>query len=351
LISSLPHREVIMRREYVGLLALLVIGSAVLGGNRADPAVGYKLDKTVAVPGEGGWDYLSVDDVGRRVYVSHATCVEVLDADSGELKGQVSDTAGVHGIAVANGLNRGFTSNGKANTVSVFDLKTLKTLETVTVGKNPDAIMYDPSTKRVFAFNGGDASATVIDAATAKVAGTIKLGGRPESAVADGSGNVYVNLEDKDEVLKLDADKLKVLERWSIAPAKTPVSLALDTKEGRLFVGCRSKSLVVLSTKTGKTLASVAIGEGVDAGAFDPETKLVFCSCGDGTVAVIKQESADKYTLSETVKTRVRSKTMALDLKTHRLFVPAADFKAPADQPKGRPVMVPKTFCVLIYAK
>jgi len=195
------------------------------------------------------------------------------------------------------------------------------------------------------------ASATVIDAATDKVAGTIELGGRPESGVADGAGNVYVNIEDKDEVLKLDADKMKVLERWKIAPAKTPVSLAIDTKSGRLFVGCRSKSLVVLSTETGKVVTSAPIGEGVDAGAFDPETKLVFCSCGDGTVAVFKQESADKYAALEPIKTRPRSKTMALDVKTHRLYVPAADFKAPAGMPNGRPVMDPKTFCVLIYAK
>jgi YVTN family beta-propeller protein len=337
-----------MYRQTVGLLALLIVGSVVIGANRADPP-GYKLEKTVAVPGDGGWDYLIIDDVGRRVYVSHATCVEVLDADTGELKGRVSDASGVHGIAVAPGLGRGFTSNGKANTVSVFDLKSLKTLNTIATGKNPDAILYDPASKRVFAFNGASASATVIDAATAKVAGTIELGGKPESAVSDGVGNVYVNLEDKNEVLKIDADKLKVLERWTVA--KTPVSLAIDTKTGRLFVGCRSKSLVVLSTETGKTVATVAIGEGVDAGAFDPETKTVFCSCGDGTVAVIKQESADKYTLTEMLKTRARSRTMALDLKTHRLFVPAADFKPPAGQPNGRPVMVPKTFCVQIYAK
>jgi YVTN family beta-propeller protein len=340
-----------MRRKLLGLFALVLAGPAVLGGGRADPAPGYKLEKTVAVPGDGGWDYLTVDDVGRRVYVSHATCVEVLDADTGELRGQVTDTAGVHGIAVANGLGRGFSSNGKANTVSVFDLKTLKTIETVATGRNPDAIMYDPASKRVFAFNGGSKSATVIDAATAKVAGTIELGGKPESAVSDGAGNVYVNIEDTGEVLKLDADKLKVLERWSVSPAKDPVSLAIDTKAGRLFVGCRSKALVVLSTSTGKTVASVPIGEGVDAGAYDPELKLVFCSCGDGTVAVIKQESEDKYTAAETIKTRVRARTMALDPKTHKVFVPAADFKAPENQPKGRPVMVPKTFSVLIYAK
>jgi YVTN family beta-propeller protein len=333
-----------MRRHTVGLTVLLT-AAAVAGAHRPDP--GYKLEKTVPVPGDGGWDYVSVDDVGRRVYVSHATCVEVLDADTGEIKGQIADTAGVHGIAVAPGLGRGFTSNGKADTVSVFDLKTLQTTATVPTGKNPDGILYDPATKRVFAFNGGGASATVIDAATGKVAGTIELGGKPEGTVSDGAGNVYVNLEDKDEVLKIDADKLKVLERWAVA--KAPVSLAIDTRNGRLFVGCGSKSLVVVSTQSGKTVATVPIGAGVDAGAFDPETRLAFCSCGDGTLAVVQQESADKYTVAETIKTRVRSKTMALDPKTHRLYVPAAEFKAA--EGKGRPAMVPKTFCVLIYAK
>jgi YVTN family beta-propeller protein len=339
-----------MRRERIGLLVVLIVGSVVLAGGRADAPSGYKLEKTVPVPGEGGWDYLTVDEVNRRVYVSHATVVDVLDADSGEIKGQVTDTAGVHGIAVAPGLGHGYVSNGKAGTVSVFDLKTLKTTDTVKVEKNPDAILYDPATKRVFVFNGGSASASAIDTATNKVAGTVELGGKPEGAVSDGAGHVYVNLEDKAEVLKIDADKLKVLERWSVAPAKDPVSLAIDPKTGRLFVGCRSKSLVVLSTKTGKSVATVPIGEGVDAGAFDPATKLVFCSCGDGTVAVIKQESEDKYTEAETVKTRPRSKTMALDLKTHKLFLPAADFKAP-EGGKGRPTMVPKSFCVLIFAK
>jgi DNA-binding beta-propeller fold protein YncE len=336
-----------MRRKSLVVLALVVAGSVVGAGRAEPPTKGYKLEKTVPVPGDGGWDYLTIDDAGRRVYVSHATCVEVLDADTGELKGQVSDTAGVHGIAVAPALGRGFASNGKADTVSVFDLKSLKTLSTVATGKNPDAIMYDPATKRVFAFNGRGASATAIDAATAKVAGTIELGGKPESAVSDGAGNVYVNIEDKDEVLKIDADKLKVLERWSVAPAKLPVSLAIDTKAGRLFVGCRSKALVVFSTKTGKSVASVPIGEGVDAGAYDPETKLVFCSCGDGTVAVIRQESDDKYALAETLKTVARSRTMALDPKTHRLFLPAAEFKADT----GRPMMVPKSFCVKIYGQ
>ncbi len=267
---------------------------------------GYKLIKTVPITGDGGWDYLTVDTEGRRVYLSHSTRVDVVDADSGEIMGKVDDTSGIHGIAVAAEFGRGFTSNGKTNDVSVFDLKTLKTTEKIATGKGPDYIHYDPTTKRVFAFNGGGASATVIDAAKAKDVGTVELGGRPEAAASDGKGNVYVNLVNKDEVIAIDAAKLTVTSRWSVAPAKQPVSLAFDPASNRLFVGCRSKECVVLSTETGKVVATVPIGQGVDAGAYDPATKLAFCSCGDGTVSIITQESADKYAVIETLKTKGR---------------------------------------------
>ncbi|HEX4592086.1 MAG TPA: hypothetical protein VH120_19285, partial [Gemmataceae bacterium] len=240
----------------------------------------YHLLKTVPIPGDGGWDYVSVDSAARRVYVSHASRVEVLDADSGAVVGHIADTAGVHGIAVAADLGRGFTSNGRADTVTVFDLKSLKPLGTVPAGKNPDSIIYDPATRRVFAFNGRGASATVIDAADSKVAGTIELGGQPEFAAADGAGHVFVNLEDKNEVLRLDAKAMKVLDRWALQGASAPCSMAIDAAHHRLFVGCRSKALVVLNSETGNPIASLPIGERVDAGAFDPETKLIFCSCG-----------------------------------------------------------------------
>jgi len=332
-----------MRKVTAGLL-ILFAGTALA----AEPG-GYHLLKTIPVPGDGGWDYVTIDPAARRVYVSHATRVEVLDADSGELKGQIPDTAGVHGIALAPDVGRGFTSNGRANTVTVFDLKTLKPLGTVPTAKNPDCIIYDPSTHRVFAFNGGSASATAIDAAEGKAVGTLDLGGQPEFAAADGAGHVFVNLEDKGEVLKLDARGLKVLERWPIAPARAPVSLAIDAPNHRLFVGCRSKVLLVLNADDGKVVASVPIGERVDASAFDPETKLVFSSCGDGTVAVVRQESPDRYTAVETVKTRPGSKTMGLDPKTHRLFLPAAEYRAAA--PGTRPAMVPGSFAVLVFGR
>jgi DNA-binding beta-propeller fold protein YncE len=330
-------------RRVLAVLAVALMGVCCAA---ADPP-GYKLEKTVPIKGDGGWDYLSVDAANRRVYISHATVVEVLDADTFELKGQVPDTAGVHGIAVAADLGRGFTSNGRADTVTVFDLKTIKPLATVKTGKNPDSILFDPATKRVFAFNGGGKSVTAIDAAEAKVAGTIDLAGKPESAVSDGAGHVFVNCEDTAEVLKLDAREMKVLDRWSVAPAKLPVSLAIDAASGRLFVGCRSKSLVVLDTNSGKSVATLPIGERVDAGAFDPETKLIFCSCGDGTVSVVRQDAKDKYTAVETIKTRPNSKTMALDPKTHRLLLPGAEYKPAAAG--SRPAMVPGTFCLLVF--
>jgi DNA-binding beta-propeller fold protein YncE len=337
------------------LTPLLLGALAVVSAAAAEP--GYKLLKTVPVAGDGGWDYVSVDEAGRRVYVSHGTQVDVLDADSGEHKGKIPDTQGVHGIAVAPDCGRGFTSNGRANNVTIFDLKTLETIGHVETGKNPDAIFYDPDTHHVFALNGGTSNATVIDAAKGTVVGTLDLGGRPETGVPDGAGIAYVNLEDKSELLKIDTRGMKVLERWPLAPGKTPTGLALDRRNHRLFVGCRGGGegrngvMAVVNSETGKVVTTVPIGSGVDASAFDPETGLAFCSCSDGTVTVVHQEAADDYKVVETIKTRPRSKTMALDCKTHRLFIPAAEFKAAADNPRARPTLVPGTFVVLVYGK
>jgi DNA-binding beta-propeller fold protein YncE len=336
-----------MSKVTVGLVTLVLAGAAL-----AAAPENYHLLKTIPVPGDGGWDYVFVDSAARRVYVSHATQVDVLDADSGELKGKIADTAGVHGITVAPGLGRGFTSNGRSNNVTIFDVHSLKPLGTVATGRNPDCIIYEPVTRRVFAFNGGGASATVIEAADGKVAGTIALEGKPEFAAADTSGHVFVNLEDKNEVVRLDARNLRVLDRWPIAPAKTPVSLAIDPHNHRLFVGCRSKMLVVMDADTGKVVATASIGDRVDAGGYDAETKLVFNSCGDGTVSVYRQESPDTYSPVETIKTRPGSKTMGLDPKTHRLFLPAVEYKAAdAGAPKARPTPVPGSFVVLVFGK
>ena len=310
-----------MKRYFTLLTAFLGLVATVA---LAAPPSGYHIIKKVPIPGADGWDYVTVDDAARRVYVSHATQVEVLNADTFELVGTIPNTPGVHGIAIAPEFGRGFITAGKADAVIIFDLKTLKTLGEVKVGKKPDAVMYDPATKHVFAMNGDSDSATVINAADGNVVGTIDLGGGPEFAVADGKGNVYINLEDKAETVHIDSNTLKVLHHWPLAPGKTATALAFDPQTRRLFAGCRGGQLmVVLDADTGKVITTAPIGERVDAAAFDPATKLVFQSTGGGTIAVFHQDSPDKYTLLENVVTSPGSKTLGLDPKTHRLFVPA----------------------------
>ena len=289
------------------------------------PSGGYSIIKKISIPGTGSWDYLAIDEAARRLYVSHGTQVEVVDIDALTVVGSIPNTAGVHGIAIAPELGRGFTSNGQASTVTIFDLKTLKPIADLPTGKKPDAIIYDPATSRVFAFNGGSNSATAIDAATGKVAGTVNLDGGPEFAAADGNGFVYNNLEDESLLLKINSRELKVEQRWPVAPCSSPSSMAMDRANRRLFLGCRSKVMAVVDADSGKVITTVPIGDHVDATAFDPETKLVFNSNGEGTITVIHQDSPDKYSVVETVKTAPRAKTMALDPKTHRLFLSTAE--------------------------
>jgi len=286
---------------------------------------GYAILKKIPIPGQGGWDYLAVDDAARRLYVSHGTQVEVLDIDSLQIVGNVPKTPGVHGIAIAPELGRGFVSNGQANTVTIFDLKTLKPIGETPTGQKPDAIIYDPATSRVFAFNGGGNSATAIDAASGKVAGTIGLGGGPELAAADGKGLVFNNLEDESLVLKINSRDLKVEQRWPTAPCASPSSMAMDRANRRLFIGCRSKVMAVVDADSGKVITTLPIGDHVDATAFDSETKLIFNSNGEGTVTVIRQDGPDSYSVIDTVKTLPRAKTMALDPRTHRLFLSTAE--------------------------
>jgi DNA-binding beta-propeller fold protein YncE len=291
----------------------------------ARPEPHYRVSKKISIPGRGSWDYLTVDEAGRRLYVSHGTQVEVLDVDSGAIVGKIPNTLGVHGIAIAPELGRGFVSDGKSSSVTIFDLKTLKMIGQVPTGKGPDAIIYDPATSRVFAFNGDGNSATVIEASSGKVAGTIDLGGGPEFATADGAGYVFDNLEDQSMVVKIDSRNLKAEQHWPTAPCQAPSSMAIDRPHRRLFIGCRSKVMAVMDADTGKIITSLPIGDHVDATAFDAETKLIFNSNGEGTITVIQQDSPDKYSVVETVKTAPRAKTMALDQKTHRLFLSTAE--------------------------
>ena len=316
---------------------------------------GFHLLKTYKVGGDGGWDYLRLDSASRHLYISRGTHVLVIDADSGDAVGEIPDTAGVHGIALASELGRGFTSNGREGTVTIFDLNTLKPIAKVSVGENPDAILYDPVTKRVFTFNGRSHDSTAIDAVKGTVVGTIKLDGKPEFAVSDQSGEIFVNIEDKSELVAINPAKLEVKSEWPLAPCESPSGLAIDRKNRRLFAGCDNKVMAVVDADSGKVLSTLPIGGGVDAARFDPETGLAFASCGEGVLTVIREESPDKFSVLENVPTQTGARTMALDEKTHNVFLVTAQFgpsPAPtADQPHPRPTILPDSFVVLVFGK
>ncbi len=314
---------------------------------------GYHVTKTIPIGGTGRWDYDIVDSAARRVYVSHQTHVVVLDADSHVVVGDIPNTPGVHGIALASDLGRGFTSNGRGNTVTIFDLKTLKVISTVkSSGQNPDAIYYDAGSKRVFAFNGRSANVTAISAADGTVAGTIAVGGKPEFAAGDDQGHVFVNVEDKSQLLEIDAHKLSVLHRWPLTGCKEPSGLAIDQKNHRTFSVCGNKKMMVVNTDTGKVVATLAIGEDPDAAGFDPQTQLVFSSNGEsGDLTVIHEDSPDTYSVIENVPTKKYARTMAIDLKTHNIFLPIAEFEPVAPKGEEEPPMKPDTFGVLLVSK
>jgi YVTN family beta-propeller protein len=310
----------------------------------------YHLLQKVILGGEGGWDYLTVDPDARRLYISRGTHVMVVNADTYKVVGDIPNTNGVHGIAFAPKLGRGFTSNGRDNTVTVFDLKMLKTIGSAPTGDRPDAILYDPASNRVFTFNGGSNDATAIDAATGKAAGTIPLGGRPEFAAADGKGMVYDNIEDKGEVVAIDAKTLTVKKRWPLAPLESPSGLAIDAKNRRLFAVCDGQKMAVINADTGKVVATPAIGSGPDAAGFDPGTGLAFSSNGqDGTLTVVREDSPASYRVAQVVPTQAGARTMALDPKTHRVFlVTAMPGPATPGAPPWRRSYVPGTFTLLV---
>ncbi len=310
---------------------------------------GYKLVKTVPIAGDDFWDYVTMDSDARRVYVTHGTHVVVLNADDYSVIGDIPGTPGVHGVALAPSLNRGFVSDGRVNKVTIFDLKTLKTIGEVTTGQGPDSIVYDDVTKRVFTMNGHTNDSTAINAADGKVLATIPLEGRPEFAVADGHGSIYLNIEDKSQMVRLDAQKLTVVNRWPIAPCEGPSGLAIDATNRRLFAGCDNKMMAVIDADSGKVIATPPIGEGVDANAFDPGTNFAFASNGEGNITVVHEDSPDKFSVVQTVPTKKSARTMALDLHTHTLFSPAADFTPPpAGQRRGS--IVPHSFVLLIVS-
>jgi DNA-binding beta-propeller fold protein YncE len=314
---------------------------------------GYRIVDKIKIGGEGGWDYLIADAAAHRLYVSHGTRVHVIDTESKSVVGEIPNTNGVHGIALVPELGHGYTSNGRDSSVTLFDLKTLKTLATIKLdARNPDAILYDSFSRRVFTFNGGSANTTAIDAESNSIVGTLVLDGKPEFAVADGRGKVFVNLEDKSSIVAFESKTLKIVARWSLAPGEEPSGLAIDREHNRLFSVCGNKMMIVLDATSGKVVASLPIGGGVDAAAYDPTTHLAFASNGEGTLTVVREETPDKFSVAENVATQRGSRTMALDDQTHQVYLSAATFGPPPaptpERPRPRPTIEPGSFMVLV---
>jgi len=336
-------------KKIIFLLSFILVSSAFA----ADPQ--YHVLKKINLGGEGGWDYLTVDEAARRLYVSHSSHVAVVDLETSKVTGDIPDTAGVHGIALAPELNRGFISCGQTNTAVIFDIKTLKVIGQVKTGTNPDAIIYDTDSKRVFAFNGRSKDATVFDAATGDIAGTIALGGKPEFSQTDGKGKVYVNIEDTSEVVEIDSRKLIVTRRFSIKPGEEPSGMAIDVAHHRIFSVCGNKLMTVLDIESGKIIATVPIGDRCDGAGFDKETGMAFASNGEGTMTVVKESSPDKFEAIETVATQSGARTMTIDPKTHNIYLSVGPFSprpgsapaAPAPQTTG----TAETFSVLVVGK
>ena len=330
------------------ITALTLLATTALAGES-----GYHADRSILVGGDGFWDYITADTTTHRLFVTHGTHVQVVDAAIDSVVGDIPDTPGVHGVALAYDVGRGFTSNGRDSSVSVFDLKTLAVTGRIAVGsRNPDAILYDKASGRVFTFNGGGRNTTAIDARSQKVVGTLALGGKPEAGVTDGAGRIYVNNEDSSTIVEFDSKKLKALHVWSLAPGEGPSGLAFDRVHHRLFSGCDNKKLIVLDSETGKRVADLPIGEGVDGVAFDPRQQLVFSSNGEGTLTVIHEDDPDHFSVIENVPTQKSGRTIALDPRDGTVYIPAAELGPPPaptpERPHPRPSIVPGSFRVVV---
>ena len=320
---------------------------------KAQDKATYSITGTYSLEGDGSWDYITKDAHKNRLFVSHATMVQVVSTEDGSLLGNIENTKGVHGIALAYDLNKGFTSNGKDSSVTIFNLDDLKTIKKLKIpAAGPDAILYDSFSQRVFTFNGKSNDITAIDAKTHKILGSIALECGPEFAVTDGKGYIYVNLEDKSKVLKINPVTLKIENTWALGKGEEPSGLAIDVLNMRLFSVCHNRLMVVLNANTGKVLQELPIGSRVDAAAYDPGTKMVFSSNGEGTLTVIKQEDADHYSVVENARTQMGARTMALDLNTHNIYLPTAKFSPtrPAGKSKEteKPKIIPNTFSILV---
>jgi len=337
---------------FTSFLLILISGSTLLGQSSKSE---YAVLNKIHLPGEGGWDYLSVDEASSRLFVSHGTVVQVLDLKTGQLAGTINETPGVHGIAIAQDLNKAFISVGRNASVKVVDLKTLALITDVKVtGENPDAIMYDQYSKKVFVFNGRTSNATVIDATTNAVVGTIALEGKPEFPVSDGNGNIFVNIEDKSLISVIDAKSLKVLKSWPIAPGEEASGLALDNETHRLFAVCGNKLMVVVDAIDGHVVANLPIGDGCDGVKFDPGMKRAVSSNGEGTMTIVQEVDKDNFKVLENINTARGARTLAIDTKTHHIYTPSAEFNpapaATADNPRPRPSAKPDSFYVMDIA-
>jgi DNA-binding beta-propeller fold protein YncE len=313
----------------------------------------YRLAHELPLPGDEGWDYLTFEPGGHRLFIAHGSRVDVVDTNTLKVVGEIADTPGVHGIALAPELNRGYVSAGRAGVIVVFDLKTLARLKEIkTTGENPDAILYDPASQRVFTFNGRGRNVTAVDARTGEVAGTIALDAKPEFAATDGKGHVYVNLEDKNSLALLDPRKLTVVSVWPLAGCEEPSGLALDAAGGHLLSVCGNKLMTVVAADSGKLLGTAPIGEGADAAAYDPGSHLAFASCGEGVVTVVRVNAAGAPEVAQTLPTRPGARTMALDARSHRVYLVTADFgaapEATPEHPHPRPPIKPGSFRLLV---
>jgi DNA-binding beta-propeller fold protein YncE len=346
-------------RAAFGLIKLSICLALVTAPIAAGAADSGKLEvlQRWKLGGEGGWDYLLADPAKERVFISRGTRVDVISSESGKLVGSIPDTQGVHGIALAKGLNRGYTSNGRANSVTVFDLDTLKVIqETKIPGRNPDAILYEPTAKHVFTFNGASKDVTVLDGASMGVVATIPVPDKPEFAANDGRGQIFVNIESEPgQIVVIDTAKLAVKATWPLPGCNSPSGIALDDTHHRLFSVCDGKVMAVTDTVSGKQVALVPIGEHPDAAAYDEKRGIVYSSNGEGTLTVIRQDSADHYSVADTVSTQRGARTMALDGKSGKIFLVTADFgpapAATAEQPRPRPTLVADSFVVLVVGK
>jgi DNA-binding beta-propeller fold protein YncE len=350
-----------MSAKTIVILGLLLLVMLFSSSSRSIPSPqnssssGYHLVKKVKLGGTAGWDYLEVDPVTHRLFISRGTHVIVVDPDQGKIVGDIPDTQGVHGIALADEFNKGFTTNGRTADSTMFDLASLKALGNIKTDKDSDGVIYDPFSKRVFTFNGDANTSSAIDVASGKLVATFPLGGGPEFAASDGKGKIFVNLEDKSALVKFDAKTLKIENTWPLAPCESPSGLAIDAANEILVVGCHNKLMTFVDGNSGKVIGTVPIGQGVDANRFDPVTGYAFASCGDGSITIAHEDSPTKFSLVEMIQTQRGARTMALDYANHNLYTVTADFgpspAATTENPRPRPSILPDTFTLLVYSK